>query len=300
MFSNIGRIRAIPVLLALVLLIPLALAQPAESASITVQVDNRYCDTAASISQFMFLRGPFPMKVKVLSPPQEVGAGQTKRFSFELEQSPTNVTVNGRSGGEQFSVQVESGGRAEYSCGFISVGSPEEGTEFGGEGQEEGTGETQQPESGKAQLPPQLGNISPGMGPQNVVNELRNRGARVTVQGSRNNPKLGDVSDPLLIGSLPSGFAATGYWVNGPGQLRSVITWDRPSTDFVLVVVSSSFNFCASITPPGGGIEVSCDAPRYTEPVTTIGNSPVPGNVFLVLAIKLGGPSQAYVLSLSG
>ncbi|MBS3788525.1 hypothetical protein KGY79_10075, partial [Candidatus Bipolaricaulota bacterium] len=63
---------------------------------------------------------------------------------------------------------------------------------------------------------------------------------------------------------------------------------------------STSFNFCASVPPPGGGIEVSCDAPATYEPLTTVGNAPVSGSTFLVMVVKLSGPSQQYVLSLSG
>lgn len=286
-------------LLVAVLVIGLALiatGQVTNAVTTRVRVSNTNCKGPVRVSRFMFQRGGFPIAIKVLSPSRSIELNQTRTFTFELNNSPTAVTVNGQDDRErEFSIQVDRGRRAEYRCGIIALTSSGEQPPENDQGSQ--TGQTGQ---GQARLPSRLQGISPGSSPQNVLNQLRSRGASLEIQGSRNNPKLGNVADPLLIGSLGSGFSATAYWVNGPGQLRAAVTWDRPSSSHVLLVVSSSFNFCASVTPSGGGIEVSCDAPAANEPLTTIGNAPVPGNTFLVVVVKLGGPSQHYVLSLSG
>ncbi|MBS3736478.1 MAG: hypothetical protein V5A87_05550 [Candidatus Bipolaricaulota bacterium] len=295
MFSN--KLKTKTLLLVAVVLIGLALmtaGQTTMAVTTRVRVSNTSCKGPVGISKFTFQRGGFPIGIKVLSPPRSVELDQTRTFTFELDNRPTAVTVGGRDDRErEFSVRVEMGEREEYRCGQISVIS---------EGEQPPPEEDQQPQpgQGQARLPSRLQGISPGSSPQEVLNQLRRSGADLEVQGSRNNPKLGNVADPMLIGSLGSGFTATAYWVNGPGQLRSVVTWDRPSSSHVLLVVSNTLNFCASVTPGSGGIEVSCDAPATTEPLTTIGNAPVPGNTFLVVAVKLSGPAQQYVLSLSG
>lgn len=294
MFSK--KVKTKTFLLVTIVLIGLALiATGRSSMAVTtrVRVNNTSCKGPVGIAKFTFQRGGFPVGVKVLSPPRSVELDQTRTFTFELNNRPTAVTIGGRDDRErEFSVQVEMGEREDYRCGQIT---------FTAEGEQPPEEDQQpQPGQGQARLPSRLQGISPGSSPQEVLNQLRRSGADLEVQGSRNNPKLGNVADPMLIGSLGSGFTATAYWVNGPGQLRAVVTWDRPSSSMVLLVVSSSFNFCASVPPTGGGIEVSCDAPASTEPLTTIGNAPVPGNTFLVIAVKLSGPAQQYVLSLSG
>ncbi len=283
-------------LLVVVLVIGLALlatSQVSNAVTTRVKVSNRNCKGPVEVSRFLFQRGGLPIAIKVLSPPRSIELDQTRTFTFELNNNPTAVTVNGQDDRERkFSVRVGMEARAEYRCGLIALTSSGGGT----------TEDNQQfqPDQSQARLPSRLQGISPGSSPEAVLNQLRNSGADLEVQGNRNNPKVGNVADPMLIGSLGSGFAATAYWVNGPGQLRAAVTWDRPSSPHVLLVISNSFNFCASVTPTGGGIEVSCDAPAANEPLTTIGNAPVPGNIFLVIAVKMSGPSQHYVLSLSG
>ncbi|MCF7890164.1 hypothetical protein K9M78_02990 [Candidatus Bipolaricaulota bacterium] len=271
----------------------IATSQTSTAVTTRVRVSNTSCKGPVGISKFTFQRGGFPIGLKVFSPARSVELDQTRTFTFELNNRPTAVAVSGRDDRErEFSVQVEMGEREEYRCGQISAFS--EGEQPPEEDQHP------QPGQGRARLPSRLQGISPGSSPQEVLNQLSRSGAELEIQGSRNNPKLGNVADPMLIGSLGSGFTATAYWINGPGQLRAVATWDRPSSPMVLLVVSSSLNFCASVLPTGGGIEVSCDAPASTEPLTTIGNAPVPGNTFLVVVVKLSGPAQQYVLSLSG
>ena len=294
-----GSLKSKTSLLIAVLVIGLALiatGQVTNAVTTRVRVSNTNCKGPVRVSRFVFQRGGFPIGIKVLSPPRRIELDQTRTFTFELGNRPTAVTVNGQDDRErEFNVQVETGRRAEYRCGLITL------TSSSGESTEDDQGsQTGQTGQGQARLPSRLQGISPGSSPQDVLNTLRSRGAAVEVQGSSNNPKLGNVADPLLIGSLDSGFSADAYWVQGPGQLRSVVTWDRPSSSHVLIVVSNSFNFCASVPPAGGGIEVSCDAPAMNEPLTTIGNAPVPGSTFLVVAVKLSGPAQHYVLSLSG
>lgn len=272
----------------------IATSQTSTAVTARVRVSNTSCKGPVGVSRFTFQRGGFPIGIKALSPPRSVELDQTRTFTFELNNRPTSVNVRGIDDREQeFTVQVEMGEREDYRCGQITAIS---------EGEEQPPEEEEQPppQQGRARLPSSLQGISPGSSPQDVLNQLRRSGADLEVQGSRNRPKLGNVADPMMIGSLGNGFAATAYWVNGPGQLRAVVTWDRPSTSMVLLVVSSTNNFCASVPPTGGGIEVSCDAPASTEPLTTIGNAPVPGNTFLVVAVKLSGPAQHYVLSLSG
>ncbi|MBS3788286.1 hypothetical protein KGY79_08855, partial [Candidatus Bipolaricaulota bacterium] len=263
-------------LLVAVVFIGLALiatSQASTAVTTKVRVSNTTCKGPVGISRFTFQRGGFPIGVKVLSPPREVELDQTREFNFELNNRPTAVTVSGRDDrGQEFSVKVEMGERVEYRCGRITAILEGERSKPSEEDQQPQTGQDQ------VRLPSRLQGISLESGPQDVLNQLRSRGADVEVQGSRNNPKLGNVADPMLIGSLGNGFTATAYWVNGPGQLRSVVTWDNPSSSFVLLVISTSFNFCASVPPPGGGIEVSCDAPATYEPLTTVGNAPVSGS----------------------
>lgn len=288
-------------LLVAVVLIGLALiatSQTSTAVTARVRVSNTTCKGPVGVSRFTFQRDGFPIGIKALSPPRSVELDRTRNFTFELNNRPTSVTVRGIDDREQeFSVQVAMGEREDYRCGQITAIS--EGEEPPEE-DEQRPPEQGQRQQGRARLPSRLQGISPGSSPQDVLNQLRRSGADLEVQGSRNNPKLGNVADPMMIGSLGNGFAATAYWVNGPGQLRAVVTWDRPSTSMVLMVVSSSNNFCASVPPTGGGIEVSCDASAANEPLTTIGNAPVPGNTFLVVAVKLSGPPQHYALSLSG
>lgn len=265
--------------------------QTSMGATVKVDVRNQRCKGPVEVSQFTFLRGGIPLKIRVLRPAREVELDQTRTFTFELENNPSTVVVTGRDDrGRKFDAQVELGQGTEYSCGIIRA--------RGGEAPD-GEGQTgAQPGQGQQGFPPQLQGLYPGINPQAVITRLRNNGASVEEQGSRNNPKLGNVRDPLMIGNLEAGFTATAYWVQGPGQLRSVVSWDRPSTRMALVVVSTSMDFCASVSPASGGLEASCDSP--TEPQTTTGNAPVSGNTFLVSVVKLGGPSQSYVLALSG
>jgi len=287
------------VVISIMVLAITATSQVSMAVTTRVRVSNERCKGPVGVSKFIFQRGGFPIGIKVLSPPRTVELDRTRTFTFELENEPTAVTVNGQDDREQgFNVRVEAGSRSEYRCGLISLTTSRERTDQDDRNQD--YNESDRTGQGRARLPSRLQGIGPGSSPQDVLNTLRNRGAAVEVQGSSNDPKLGNVADPLLIGSLDSGFSADAYWVRGPGQLRSVVTWDRPSSSHILLVVSNSFNFCASVPPAGGGIEVSCDAPATNEPLTTIGNAPVPGSTFLVVAVKLSGPTQHYVLSLSG
>ncbi len=104
------------------------------------------------------------------------------------------------------------------------------------------------------------------------------------------------------MGALGPGLQAVGYWVSsGTGQLRAAVTYDRPATPVVLWVVGiPTLATCFSVPPPGGGLTVFCDRPALFAPFTTFNGGPVPGIVFFVLVIKVGGPTMPFVLSLAG
>lgn len=249
-----------------------------------VQVSNEGCRGGVQIAQFTFIKGSALLAVRLVTPPIEVAYHETRQFKFELSDTPTAVNLRGTIGGQQPLDVTAPVGTTEYECGVIELTIP---------------GEEAGPSEGP-QLPPELGGIAPGMSPQQAISRLQANGFDLVVQGSEAEPKLSDVSDPLMIGALGPGLTGIGYWVSGPGQLRAAVLGDRPMTNMVLLVVSNFAGFCLSLTPAGGGLALFCDRPAAFAPVTTIGGGPVPGTVFLILVLKIGGPTQPFVLSLAG
>jgi len=271
--------------LALVLMVAVGLGQAQQSTvQVFVQVSNEGCRGGVQIAQFTFIKGSALLAVRLVTPPIEVAYQETRQFEFELNDTPTAVNLRGTIGGQQPLDVTAPVGTTEYECGVIELIVP---------------GEEPEPTEGP-ELPPELGGIAPGMSPQQVISRLQLNGFDLEVQGSEAEPKLSDVSDPLMIGALGPGLTGVGYWVSGPGQLRAVVLGDRPGTNMVLLVVSNFAGFCLSLTPPGGGLTLFCDRPAAFAPLTTIGGGPVPGTVFLVLVLKIGGSTQPFVLSLSG
>ncbi|MGQ9601665.1 MAG: hypothetical protein ACUVQU_03785 [Candidatus Bipolaricaulia bacterium] len=274
-------------LLALVLLMGVGFSQTQQaSVQAIVQVSNQSCRGGVQLVQFTFIRDSTPFAIKLFAPAIGIGVGEAQKFSFELTQRPTAVNIRGTIERQRPLDVTAPIGVTQYECGLI---------EFSIVGEEVPPTPTEGP-----QLPPQLSGLAPGMAPAQVLALLQARGFELTVQGSEAQPKISDASDPLLIGALgPAILTGVGYFVSGPGQLRAAVLTDQPTTNMVLLVVSNFGGFCFSLTPPGGGVTLFCDRPAAFAPATTFGGGPVPGTVFLVLILKIGGPTMPFVLSLS-
>ncbi len=272
-------------LLALALLIVVSYGQTQQpSVQAVVQVSNQSCKGGVQLVQFTFIRDSTPFAIKLFAPAIGIGVGEAQKFSFELTQRPTAVNIRGTIERQRPLDVTAPIGVTQYECGLI---------EFSIVGEEV-------PPTEGPQLPPQLSGIVPGMAPAQVLALLQARGFELMVQGSESQPKISDASDPLLIGALgPAVLTGVGYFVSGPGQLRAAVLTDQPATNMVLLVVSNFGGFCFSLTPPGGGVTLFCDRPAAFAPATTFGGGPVPGTVFLVLILKIGGPTLPFVLSLS-
>jgi len=256
---------------------------------VTIQVSNERC-REVQIAQFIFYAEQTPIGTQFAIPPATLRTGQTREFTFSFGQRPTQVVIRGTHNGETFQATA-SVGRNRYECGTIVL-------EVAGE---DDTVPTETPEHvSPLQHVPELEGIRPGMSPGQVVGHLRGRGFDVEIQGSEDRPKLGDVDDPLIIGALGSGLAVTGYWVSTPGgSLRAAVLHDRPFSSMFLIVVTNAFDMGIAWPPPGGGLGLFLDRPMALAPGTNFGNAPFSGTAALVLVIKVGGPAQPYVLSLS-
>lgn len=205
----------------------------------------------------------------------QIRPGQTVEFSRTLGFTPSRLDVKGGVDSQgfevtfeplQFNTPLRDQGEAN---GCLQVVVSVSG------------GETQPP-------PPTPGTkpILPGQSLDQVLGAVEALGFSVRREGSQNDPKLGDVSDPMLLRAIP-GFSAQLLWVAAPGTLRSVITWDNPAVDLDLLVFG--FGACFQLTPPGVLAETCDRAP----------SGPVPGVVFAVLVINWSPTTQAFVLSLS-
>ncbi len=254
---------------------------------VVLEVSNEAC-RQVQIVQFIFLVGESPFASQFAIPPATISMRQARQFTFQMAQRPTAIRIRGTVDGQQ-TLDVTVGlGTTEYTCGTITmriVGEtpPEEG-----------------PVDGLPDLPSELRGIQPGMRPEQVVNQLRDRGFEVEIQGSEEQPKLGDVDDPLLIGALGPGLTVTGYWVStSGGTLRAAVLHDRPLSSVFLIVVTNFLDLGIAWSPTGGGLGVFLDRPMAMAPGTNFGDAPLSGTAALVLVVKLGGPAQPYVLSLS-
>lgn len=253
---------------------------------VTVRINNTCRDTLIAQS-FNFSNGQ-STQLKLILPGIQVSGGTSQDLKFDdINFSPTSVVVAGVLGNQNFNATAGINEPATVnSCATISL--------FVG-------GQTTTPPTtgGQAQLPSDFQGF-PSLSAEQAIQQLQLMGYSVDVQGSSASPKLGDVSDPLLLGALSSGLTARAIFVSAPGQLRASMLYDQPNANLILMVFGGGF--CASLSPTFvglGGLSVNCDRPAALAPFTTIGGGPVPGFVHLVLVIKLGGPALPYVLSLS-
>ncbi len=262
-----------------------------QSVSASVVISNLSCRGGVQIVQLTWLQNQTPLATQLFAPPVLIPVETRREFKFELRASPTHLAVRGAFIGAQgqataLELTVPVGQETKYECGTILA-----------------TVAGQQPPTGQQPtLPPGMPSLTPGMNPQQLISALQAAGATIEVQGTQDKPKIGNADDPLVLGALGPGFQAVGYWVSsGTGQLRAVVTYDRPLVPVVLWVVGiPTLATCFSVPPPGGGLTVFCDRPALFAPLTTFGGGPVPGLVFFVLVIKVGGPTMPFVLSLAG
>jgi len=266
------------------------LAQQTVSASVVIS--NLSCRGGVQIVQVNWLQNQALLSTQLFAPPVLIPVETKREFKFELRAVPTHVQVRGAfvaTAGQATALELTApvGQEIKYECGTIVATV---------------AGQQPQPPTGQPTLPPGLPPLTPGMNPQQLIAALQAAGATVEVQGSQDKPKIGNADDPLVLGALGPGLQAVGYWVSsGTGQLRAAVTYDRPATPVVLWVVGiPTFATCFSVPPPGGGLTVFCDRPALFAPLTTFGGGPVPGVVFFVLVIKVGGPTMPFVLSLAG
>ncbi len=261
-------------------------SQTQPQSDVTVRVANNCRETLIAQS-FNFSNGQ-SSQLKLILPGIQVPGGTTEDVEFDdINFSPTSVVVAGVLGNQNFNATASIGKPTTVNdCATISL--------FVG-------GQTTTPPTtgGQAQLPAEFQGF-PSLSPEQAIQQLQLQGYSVDVQGSTANPKLGDVSDPLLLGALGAGLTARAVFVSAPGQLRASMLYDQPNANLILMVFGGGF--CASLSPTFvgvGGLSVNCDRPAAMAPFTTIGGGPVPGFIHLVLIIKLGGPALPYVLSLS-
>jgi len=285
------RMTLVALLTALSVLLTAGSAHTQQGAvPVAVEVGNTNCDGNVQIAQFIFLRNQQSISVNLRVPPAQVGPGSTQTFEFELNQEPTAVNLRGTLPRQSpLDVTAQMGTTTQYECGVIRA-------RIAGQGIDEPTtpgGSGQGP-----QVPPELGGISQGMTPSQVLQRLQLNGFQTTVQGNQAQPKVAGADDLLITAALGPGLTARGTFVSTPaGQLSSAVVWDQPSNPLILLVVSDVGGFCLSL-PPGTGLTVFCDRAGALAPATTIGGGPVPGNVFLVITLKLGGGTTPFVLSL--
>jgi len=267
--------------------------QPPDGVDVELIVSNEACQGGVQLTQILFLRNGQTISINLRLPATQIPVGSRQRLAFELNDQPTAVNLKGTIGGEAPLDVTAQVGTTQYQCGIVQLVVEGSTAQPSGVAPQPGTG---------AQLPPQLAGIGPGIGPQQALNQLQANGFDMQVQGTQANPKVGNADDILISSALGAGFlSGFGTWVSsGTFQLRSAVVWDVPSTSMVLIVISNVGGFCASVPPGGGGIALFCDRPGALAPTTTLGNGPVPGNVFLVLVLKIGGPTQPFVLSLAG
>ncbi|MCL6643078.1 MAG: hypothetical protein K6T71_07145, partial [Candidatus Bipolaricaulota bacterium] len=266
------------------------LAQQTVAASAVIS--NLSCRGGVQIVQLSWLQQQTPLATQLFTPPIVIPFETRREFKFELRASPTALLVRGAFIGAQgqatgLELTVPIGQETKYECGTILASV---------------AGQQPQPPTGQPTLPPGLPPLTPGMNPQQLIAALQAAGVTVEVQGTQDKPKIGNADDPLVLGALGPGLQAVAYWVSsGTGQLRAAVAYDRPAIPVVLWVVGiPTLATCFSVPPPGGGLTVFCDRPALFAPFTTFNGGPVPGIVFFVLVIKVGGPTMPFVLSLAG
>lgn len=278
MKSGVRRlfVAALIALLGLGVLFGGALTQ-SQSQNVDVKLTFRnVCEEGTiTIQQIAFTAGR-SLDLSIVSIP--IRPGQTAEFARTLPFVPERLGLSGTLDGRTFTVefsplpterpvrdQGEVGGCLEVFA-VLSGG---------------GTQPPQPPSTQPGEKP-----IAPGMDLNQVLAALQARGFQIRQEGSQSDPKLRDLSDPMLLRAIP-GFSVQLVWVGAPGTLRSVITWDNPAVDLDLLVFG--FGACFQLTPPGVLAELCDRAP----------SAPVPGVVFAVVIINWSPLPQAYVLSLS-
>lgn len=264
-----------------------------QAVSATAGISNLSCRGGVQIVQLNWLQGQTLLASQIFTPPVVIAIETKREFTFNLRATPSHLQVRGvfvGTAGQAVSLEltVPVGQETKYECGTILA------TVAGQQ--------PQPPTTGQPTLPPGLPPLTPGMNPQQLLAALRAAGATVEEQGSQDKPKIGNADDPLILGALGPGLQAVAYWVSsGTGALRAAVTYDRPAVPVVLWVVGlPTLATCFSVPPPGGGLTVFCDRPALFAPFTTFNGGPVPGVVFFVLIIKVGGPTMPFVLSLAG
>jgi hypothetical protein len=246
-----------------------------QQVTVTLTFTNICEDTLLTLTQIVLQSG---LSLHISVERIELPPGQSYELTRELSFTPRTLTVVGFVDREEFKVTFDP---LIYNQPFRDQG------EARGCLQIFATlsgGETPPPTAPPTEAKP----IVPGQNLNQVLATLQARGMSVRQEGSQSNPKLGDVSDPMLLRAI-SGFSAQLLWVSAPGTLRSVITWDNPSVDLDLIVFGFPFGFCFQLNPAGILAE-TCDRAPF---------GPVSGTVFAVLVINWSPLPQAYVLSLS-
>ncbi|HED03800.1 MAG TPA: hypothetical protein ENI60_03415 [Candidatus Fraserbacteria bacterium] len=267
-------------MLVLLLLVALgsgvALTQQSQSGQATVKISNICQESTLSISQLL-LSGPSFKSLKIISG-VALKPGGSASFNFNVSGTPTALTVVGavdqRSFTSTFSpLALGSSQQDQSHCLQIFVTAS-------------GTGGQQPPPSqGK-------NGIVPGESLAQVQQLLQLRGIAIRTEGSQNKPKLSDVNDPMLLRALPPLNAQLIFVSSGTLTLRSLIAWDRPSTDLDLLVFGIGGSFCFQLNP-AGILGEFCDRVPFGPVVSPIG-------VFAVLVINWSPVTQAFVLSLAG
>ncbi len=249
-----------------------ALTQSQQQVTVTLTFTN-VCDAYLVLTQIVLQSG---LSVHVSIQRIELPYNQPVELTYQLAFTPQTLTIVGTMNGQDFKAVIDplpynEPFRVKETDGCLQVLATLAGEEV--------------PPSPP---PPTEKPITPGMDLNSVLAVLQAQGVSVRQEGSQTSPKLGDVSDPMLLRAI-SGFSAQLLWVSAPGTLRSVITWDNPAVDLDLIVFGLPFGFCFQLNPAGILAEV-CDRPPF---------GPVSGTVFAVLIINWSPLPQAYVLSLS-
>lgn len=226
-------------------------------------VTNASCKGGVQISQIAFLKAALPIAIQIFSPPAEVPINTRREFVFELKDTPTSASIKGTIEREKPLDVNAAVGTTQYPCGTIQL------SLSGGQ-------------------PPGQKPIAPGQSLDQVLQVLKGLGFSIRQEGSKDKPKLGDVSEPMLVRAI-AGLSAHVVFVSAPGSLRSVITWDQPALDLDLIVFGLPGGFCFQLNA-AGVLSETCDRPP---------SGPVLGAVFAVVIINWSPTPQAYVLSLS-
>jgi hypothetical protein len=266
------RLFAVGVLVVVGLGLASGSALTQQEVDVTLSFTNVCQDSTLTVNQIILSAG---RSLDITITAAQIRPGQTVEFRRTLGFTPSRLDVKGSVDGQgfevafdplQFNTPLRDQGEAN---GCLQVVVSISG------------GETQPP-------PPPTGTkpIIPGQSLDQVLGTLQAMGLSIRTEGSQADPKLGDVSDPMLLRAIP-GFSAQLLWVAAPGTLRSVITWDNPAVDLDLLVFG--FGACFQLSPAGVLAEICDRAP----------SGPVPGVIFGVLVINWSPTTQAFVLSLS-